>query len=127
MTNETDPRLARLTTDPQLKEEADTLTAMVSAYCQHHHGTQDVLCPKCADFLRYALKRLACCPYGADKPVCAKCKIHCYRAHEKALAKEVMRWAGPRLMLSHPILTAKHVIKSLTVTPPEKPRNKGRG
>jgi len=86
-------------------------------------GRPDGLCPECSAFLAYALKRLACCPYGASKPVCAKCRIHCYRAKEKAQAREVMRHAGPRLAASHPVLSIRHLVKSLTVKAPEKPRN----
>ena len=58
------------------------------------------------------------------KPVCAKCRIHCYRAGEKAFAREVMRHAGPRLLLAHPVLSLRHLVKSLTVKAPEKPRNR---
>lgn len=126
---EKDPRLARLETDPVLREEAETLRAMTGLYCRDRHGTSGrpgELCPGCEAFLAYALKRLACCPYGAKKPVCAKCRIHCYRAAEKADARRIMAYAGPRLMLSHPILTVKHLIKSVTVTPPEKPRNRAK-
>lgn len=122
-----DDRLARLTTDPVLREEADTLQAMVSLYCQHHHGTSDQRCPQCEAFLNYALKRLACCPYGAQKPVCAKCRIHCYRQAEKDLARNIMRWSGPRLTFTHPMLTLKHLVKSFTVTPPPKPKNRNQG
>ena len=36
---------------------------------------------------------------------------------------KVMRFGGPRIMFKHPILGIKHIYKSMTVTPPEKPRN----
>ena len=120
-------RLQRLETDPVLREEAETLRAMVGLYCRERHGTSGrpgECCPACGAFLAYALKRLASCPYGAAKPVCAKCRIHCYRACEKACAREVMRHAGPRLAASHPVLYIRHLVKSLTVKAPEKPRNR---
>ena len=41
----------------------------------------------------------------------------------KAQAREVMRHAGPRLAASHPVLSIRHLVKSLTVKAPEKPRN----
>lgn len=127
---EANSRMARLETDPVLREEAETIRIMTAMYCRDRHGTSgrpDGLCPECSAFLAYALKRLACCPYGASKPVCAKCRIHCYRAKEKAQAREVMRHAGPRLAASHPVLSIRHLVKSLTVKAPEKPRNKGDG
>ena len=112
---EANSRMARLETDPVLREEAETIRIMTAR--------PDGLCPECSAFLAYALKRLVCCPYGASKPVCAKCRIHCYRAKEKAQAREVMRHAGPRLAASHPVLSIRHLVKSLTVKAPEKPRN----
>lgn len=119
-----DARLDRLRQDTALREEADTLRAMVSHYCRHHHGTTDELCPVCRRFLDYALKRLACCPFGGGKPVCAKCRIRCYRREEGRMARLIMRWSGPRLILTHPVLSTRHLFKSLTVTPPAKPRNR---
>lgn len=76
---EANSRMARLETDPVLREEAETIRIMTAMYCRDRHGTSgrlDGLCPECSAFLAYALKRLACCPYGASKPVCAKCRIH---------------------------------------------------
>ena len=105
---EANSRMARLETDPVLREEAEMIRIMTAMYCRDRHGTSG---------------RLACCPYGASKPVCAKCRIHCYRAKEKAQAREVMRHAGPRLAASHPVLSIRHLVKSLTVKAPEKPRN----
>lgn len=118
-------RMARLETIPRLNEEKRTLEAMVASFCHAHHGTKKgELCDNCRDFLAYALKRLACCPYGADKPACARCKIHCYRPAEKARARDIMRWAGPRLIFSHPVLTIKHMWYQFTKEAPEKPRNR---
>lgn len=119
-------RMMRLETVPRLKEEKRTMEAMVSAYCRAHHGAKDDLCESCADFLAYSLKRLACCPFGAEKPVCAKCKIHCYKPEYKVTARDIMRWAGPRLLFSHPVLTLKHLWYSATIESPDKPRNSRR-
>ena len=78
------------------KSEAQTMRVMVEEFCSYHHGTSGhMLCPKCQAFLDYALKRLACCPYGEEKPVCGSCKIHCYKPAERETARQVMRWAGP--------------------------------
>lgn len=118
-------RMARLETIPRLNEEKRTMEAMVTSFCHAHHQTpKGELCEGCREFLAYALKRLACCPYGGDKPVCAKCKIHCYKPTEKARARDIMRWAGPRLLFSHPILTVKHMWYHATKEAPEKPRNR---
>ena len=108
-------RMARLETIPRLKEEAMTIEAMVRLYCRKHHlPDEDGLCEDCRSFLEYAKKRLACCPYGGEKPVCAKCRIHCYKPEMKVRQREVMRYAGPRKLM--------YLLYS-RAEPPEKPRN----
>ena len=104
-----------------LKREAKLLSAMVHDYCRRHHGGES-LCEDCKTFLTYALTRLACCPFGQKKPTCLKCKIHCYRAHEKETARVIMREEGTRMLFKHPILTAEHLIKN-TQEAPDNPRN----
>ena len=117
-------RMSRLSDIPRLREEAETIRVMTGEYCAHFHGTDGKnLCPACREFLAYALKRLACCPYGGEKPVCGKCKIHCYKPAERETARRIMRWAGPRLMWTHPKMAFIHLL-DLRREAPEKPRNK---
>ena len=105
-----------------LKEEADMIEAMIRAYCQKHHHPQDGLCEDCEALLHYAKKRLACCPFRENKPTCAKCTIHCYRAQERDAIRTVMRTMGPKMLFTHPIMTCHHFLRSFK-TPPAKPRN----
>lgn len=117
-------RMSRLKDIPRLREEAETIRVMTGEYCAHFHGTDGKnLCPACREFLAYALKRLACCPYGGEKPVCGKCKIHGYKPAERETARRIMRWAGPRLMWTHPKMAFIHLL-DLRREAPEKPRNK---
>lgn len=93
----------------RLARELLTITRMVGIYCSAHHepsGTD--LCESCGEFLEYAEVRLQKCPYGEDKPTCANCPIHCYKPARKAQAREIMRYAGPRMLLRHPLLTITH-------------------
>lgn len=121
-----DERLKKLEAG-KLGREAKTMEAMIRLYCEAHHGTKGKdLCPQCLELRDYAFKRLACCPFGEDKPVCAKCKVHCYKPVFRERVAAMMRYAGPRIMLRHPILSLEHLFKSLTVTPPEKLRGKAR-
>lgn len=115
-------RLNRLRSGP-LKTEARTISAMISIYCRNHHGTKTHLCPHCLELEEYALKRLACCPFGANKPACGDCKIHCYKPEMKVEIRKVMQYSGPRMLIYHPWLAGVHIWKSLTVKAPEKPRN----
>ena len=121
-----DPRLKRIESG-SLKREADTVLAMTRIYCRAHHGTNGKeLCSECQELVDYAFKRLSCCPFGEKKPVCAKCKVHCYKPFYREKVAKVMRFAGPRIVVAHPILALEHLWKSMTVTPPEKPRGKPR-
>lgn len=114
-------RLERLK-DPYIAKEVQTIRVMTEIFCADHHGTaKGELCPSCKDFLAYATKRLASCPFGAEKPICKKCKIHCFQKEYKTLAKEIMAYAGPRMILPHPILAMRHVIAMFREAP-EKPR-----
>lgn len=115
------PKAERLQA-PVLKEESETIGKMIACYCQHHHGTNGSLCPECLDLYRFALKRLAVCPFGENKPTCGRCKVHCYKPAQKTAIKKVMRFSGPRLLLTDPWVSFKHLLKTFK-TSPEKPRN----
>ncbi len=104
----------------RLRREQRTMERMVAIYCRdlHQHGgttegpdtrTRLRICPACAEFLAYAEKRLAKCPYGPRKPTCAKCPIHCYRHAQRERAREIMRYAGPRMLTRHPWLAMMHM------------------
>ena len=94
----------------RLTREQLTMSAMVDMYCRDHHSPADDLCDDCTEFLDYANVRLDKCPYGEDKPTCANCPVHCYKAHYRAKAKQIMRYAGPRMLLRHPIMTIAHYL-----------------
>jgi hypothetical protein len=93
----------------RLAREQLTISKMIGMYCSAHHDTSDsVLCTQCREFQDYAEARLRKCPYGEDKPTCANCPIHCYKPARKAQASEIMRYAGPRMLLRHPLLAFTH-------------------
>ena len=89
--------------------EKKTVAAMVRIYCARHHDGAGAPCATCAALLRYSHARLDACPYGAGKPTCKDCPTHCYRPAERAAVREVMRFAGPRMMWRHPWLSIVHV------------------
>ena len=93
----------------RLARERLTMTKMVGIYCAAHHDScEDSLCGSCREFLRYAGVRLQKCPYGDDKPTCANCPVHCYKPTRLAQARKIMRFAGPRMLLRHPLLAITH-------------------
>ena len=101
-------------TTPRLLRELRTLEKMAAIYCRDRHGSPSGLCPECAALMTYAAKRLAVCPFGEDKPVCAKCKVHCYGPASREQVHTIMRCAGPRMMLQHPWLALGHVRQALS-------------
>lgn len=96
-----------------LARERLTISKMIAIYCADHHGTGDALCAECAEFQGYANRRLEKCPYGDDKPTCANCPIHCYKPARREQVKKIMRYAGPRMLLRHPVLAIAHKFDGL--------------
>jgi len=118
-------RAARLAT-PRMQREQRTMAAMMRISCegQHADAPRDAgsgLCEACAKLLAYSTKRLAGCPFGPDKPTCANCQVHCYGPKQREAVKQVMRYAGPRMMFRHPVLAIHHVVDGRRPAPP-KPR-----
>ena len=62
------------------------------------------------ELLDYARLRLGKCPYQEGKPTCANCPIHCYRPEMREKIRATMRYAGPRMLLRHPILAILHLL-----------------
>lgn len=64
--------------------------------------------------------------FGEEKPACKQCPVHCYQPAKREEMKQIMRWAGPRMLWRHPILTVRHLIDDKRPVPelPEKYRPK---
>jgi hypothetical protein len=94
----------------RLVRERRTVSAMVAIYCrgQHHRGR--TLCDDCEALLDYALRRVDLCPFGAEKTTCADCPTHCYRPAMREQVRQIMQYAGPRMVLRHPILALRHLL-----------------
>ena len=93
----------------RLARERLTMSKMIGIYCAaHHDSSENSLCGSCREFLNYAERRLRKCPYGNEKPTCANCPVHCYKPARKEQAREIMRYAGPRMLLRHPLLAIAH-------------------
>lgn len=93
------------------QRERQTIQAMFRIYCRDRHGSADQkLCPACQELENYALARLARCPFQENKPACAKCSVHCYKPDMRQQVRQVMRHAGPKMLLHHPILALRHLL-----------------
>ncbi len=98
--------------------EFRTIVAMLRMYCRAHHGPKGApLCADCTALHDYARRRLERCVFGAAKPTCANCAVHCYKAVMRERVRRVMRWAGPRMIWRHPVLAVWHVLDGRRPTP----------
>ena len=86
---------------------------MIGMRCRSAHRTPAGLCDDCARLLAYAEARIDACRFGADKPVCNRCPVHCYSRPMRDQVRTVMRFSGPRMPLAHPLLAVLHLRDSL--------------
>lgn len=96
------------TLPPRLRREHRILAAMVGLYCRREHRGGERPCGECRELIAFAELRLRKCPHGEQKPTCANCPIHCYKQDRREQVRRVMRVAGPRMLLRHPLLTLRH-------------------
>jgi len=126
-------QVVEFTTDRQFvrrARELETIAAMVRIYCRGHRHEREhraELCSECAALFEYATRRLERCVFGDAKPTCANCVVHCYSADMRERVRVVMRWAGPRMLLRHPILSIRHQLDGRRPAPmlPGKPGGRG--
>ena len=94
------------------QREKEMVGAMIALYCRKKHGTRKGLCPECEALLEYACRRSDCCPFMETKTFCSNCKVHCYRPEMRQKIREVMRFAGHRMLFVHPVAAVRHLIES---------------
>ena len=100
------------------EKEIKIINLMMRIYCYgnkhiYHNNklfnkSEMVLCDDCTSLLKYAIDRINKCNFMETKTFCSNCKVHCYQKQEREKIKKVMRYAGPKIILYHPILIIKH-------------------
>jgi hypothetical protein len=106
--------------DPQSQKavDAELIGRFTQWYCDAHHRDRDrtplrsegvtagiygdevpVMCDECTRFTQYAEKRTEHCPHD-PKPFCANCLIKCYKQDMRDYSRKVMRYSGPRSLVS---------------------------
>jgi hypothetical protein len=103
----------------RIMREKESLIKMSRIFCADNHGSKAELCDACRELSDYAIQRITLCPFRAEKPVCAKCPVHCFRNDMRVRIIALMRYAGPRMLYKHPILAVGHLLESF-----KKPPNK---
>ncbi|GKP04509.1 hypothetical protein BME90_00915 [Klebsiella quasipneumoniae subsp. similipneumoniae] len=106
-----------MTVGKRIEREKQTICRMIGLYQRR--------CPEARDDAEhyqalnaYADKRLDKCVFGNNKPACKQCPVHCYQPAKREEMKQIMRWAGPRMLWRHPILTLRHLLDDRRPVPP---------
>ena len=94
----------------RIEREKVTIRLMIRLYCRHYHHTGGELCGDCGELQDYALARIEHCVFGQNKPVCAECKVHCYKKDMRERIRTIMRYAGPKMLFRYPVLAIMHMI-----------------
>ena len=90
-------------------EEKQIVTLMVELYCLKNHR-QEIICSDCEELIDYAATRLDKCMFGDEKPACKHCLVHCYKPVMREKIREIMRWAGPRMIFYRPGAAVRHML-----------------
>jgi hypothetical protein len=111
------PKMKNDLVTTRLAREWQTMTAMVRIFCRDQHHPPEGLCAECQQFLDYAGVRLERCRFGVEKPTCAKCPVHCYQRERREQVRVIMRYAGPRMLLEHPLMSLRHWLDGFRQAP----------
>lgn len=96
----------------KIAKEKEIVRLMIFKYCKgHKHGRSP--CANCSELLAYVENKVEKCPFKESKTYCSNCEICCYKPSMRTRIKAVMRYSGPRMFFSHPILTLDHVYQGL--------------
>ena len=107
------------------EREKQVVALMISLYCRKkHHTLNGRLCPECEALLSYAHLRSDRCPFMETKTFCSNCQVHCYKPEMREKIREVMRFAGPRMLPRHPLMVIDHMSCSIRE---KKKQQKGKG
>jgi len=98
-------------------KDLKVLCTFICIFCRENHQTEDrtvfsykadgwrqvmgdkelVLCQDCSGLLKHGIAKLLLCPYD-PKPMCKKCKTHCYAPGYREKVRKVMRFSGSYLI-----------------------------
>ncbi len=105
------------------EKDRQTLEAIGFIYCRAHHLDEPKdaqgLCPSCREAIEGTLLKTLQCPYN-HAGNCQDCTIHCQRGESQARIKTIMAYAAPRMLLRHPVMTARYLGKKLRPSPSKK-------
>lgn len=94
----------------RIEREKRTVSIMVEMYCSRFHDIKGGLCESCESLKQYALWQTENCRFGDIKPVCSACTVHCYRRDKRQQIRDVMHYAGPRMIVRHPVIAIMRLL-----------------
>lgn len=97
-----------------IARQKHVIELMVRMYCRDNHRSESDLCDECGLLLEYACIRLDNCRFGNNKPSCRKCPVHCYSRSRRDEIRKVMKYAGPRMIVYHPVEAVRHWFAELS-------------
>ena len=83
------------------EKEKQIVDLMIHLYCRKKHKTVEKhhgLCEECEKLRDYAAMRVDKCPFMETKTFCSNCRVHCYKPQMREEIRNVMRFAGPRML-----------------------------
>lgn len=102
------------------EREKRTISQMIVIFCAAHHGREErteqahcgeMICPECVVIDQYAVLRTQRCRKMDVKTSCEECGNHCYKPAMREKIREIMRYAGPRMITKHPVAAIRHLMK----------------
>lgn len=106
-------------TSAKRMREQRLVAEMIALYCRGNHAASaDVvagsgLCPECDELASYARARSERCPRMQEKTFCSACPRPCYKPEMRERIRVVMQYAGPRMLLRHPVMVVRHGIETM--------------
>lgn len=104
------------------EREERTVSQMIALYCRGHHEAAarteravcgEAICAACEELDAYASVRTRRCHRMAEKSSCDACPKPCYAPAMKERIRMVMRYAGPRMLLAHPVAALRHLVAKI--------------
>ena len=101
------------------EREKLVVSQMIAVYCAGHHNRTErtatafcgeAVCPACEELDRFAVLRTQKCRKMETKTSCKNCEHHCYPPAMEQRIRDVMRYAGPRMLYKHPIAAIRHML-----------------
>lgn len=96
------------------KMDERTLRRMHHLFCRNFHNSQRLrspLCQSCKSLLDYSLKQTDACKWKKLGRLCSNCNVHCFEESKRQEILQVMKFAGPRLLLTNPFLAIRYLLQ----------------